>query len=33
MAVMAIQAADKEHAVAAVSALRDLLAASRSPQR
>jgi hypothetical protein len=33
VAVMAIQAADKEHAVAAVRALRDLLAASRSPQR
>jgi hypothetical protein len=33
VAVMAVQAADKEHAVAAVIALRDLLAASRSPQR
>ena len=30
VAVMAIQAADKEHAVVAVTALRDLLAASRS---
>jgi hypothetical protein len=30
VAVMAIQAADKEHAVVAVRALRDLLAASRS---
>jgi hypothetical protein len=30
VAVMAVQAADKEHAVAAVTTLRDLLAASRS---
>jgi hypothetical protein len=31
IAVLAIQAADKEHAVAAVDALRGLLAASRPP--
>jgi hypothetical protein len=30
VAVMAVQAADKEHAVAAVTALRDLLASSKS---
>ena len=33
VAVMAVQAADKDHAVAAVTALRDLLAASRSPHQ